>query len=87
MQVRVRKTNPDGQVRLESSGEVIEVLINEDIMHPKKETVSVCFRGRNSSGIIDFTPKELEKLYASARGRMHLVRSVKKIVAEKGTLI
>ena len=87
MQIKVRKTNSDGEVRLESSGDVIEVLINEDFLHPNKESISVCFRGKNSSGIIDFTPREIDLLYDSVKGRLHLIKGMKKIVAEKGTLI
>ncbi|MGM5487994.1 MAG: hypothetical protein ACQESG_03540 [Nanobdellota archaeon] len=77
VQIKVRKTNKDGHIRLESKGDIKEVLVNEDIIHPNKETISVCFRGTTSSGVIDFSPKELEMLYNTVRERMHLIKGVK----------
>lgn len=77
MNVRIRKENKDGIVRLESSGVVKEVLVKEDLLYPKEELVSVCFRGENSSGIIDFTPEEIEELYLSVKDKIHLVKGFK----------
>ena len=65
-------------VRLETSGEIKEILINEDMLHPEAESISLCFRGENSSGIIDLTPAEVEKLYGSVRRRMHLIKGLKR---------
>ncbi|MFO7710895.1 MAG: hypothetical protein R6V53_03975 [Candidatus Woesearchaeota archaeon] len=79
VQLKIRKTNKDGHIRLESKGTIKEVLINEDIVRPNKETISVCFRGTTSSGVIDFSPKELEMLYNTVRERMHLIKGVKEI--------
>lgn len=77
MQVRVRKVNKDGVVRLETGGEIKEVLINEDMLNPNSETIALCFRGRDSSGIIDLSPAEFEKAYETVRGKMHLVKGFK----------
>ena len=77
MQVKIRKVNQDGLVRLETSGEIKEVLINEDFLHPDAESISLCFRGKNSSGIIDLTPAEIDQLYESVRSRMHLIKGLK----------
>lgn len=77
MEIKLRKKNPDGVMRVKSSGEVKEVLINEDILHPNKESISVCFKGKGSSGIIDFTPDEIEKLYNTVHKRMHLIKGLK----------
>ena len=79
MKVRVKKKNKDGLVKLESGGEVKEVLINEDFLNPGEESISVCFRGKNSSGIIDLTPQEIEKLYNSVRKKTHLIGDFKVI--------
>ena len=78
MQLKVKKENADGIVRLESSGEIKEILINEDILQPSKESVSICYRGKSSSGIIDLTPQELEGIYKTVKDRMHLVKGFKK---------
>jgi len=75
MKIKVRKQNKDGIVRLETSGQVKEVLINEDIFNPKGESVSVCFKGIDSSGIVEFSTKEIEQLMKSVKNRMHLIKS------------
>lgn len=77
MQVKIRKINSDGMVRLESTGDIKEVLINEDFLNPKNESISVCFKGKNSSGIVDFTPKEIEDLYKTVKTRLHLIKGAK----------
>lgn len=79
MELKIKKENQDGIVRVESSGKIIEVLINEDILHPRQETISVCFRGKSSSGIVDFAPAEIEKLYNSVKNRIHLIKGFKKL--------
>lgn len=79
MQIKVRKTNTDGTVRLESSGDVKEIIINEDFIHPNEESVSLCFRGKNSSGIIDLSPSELDFLFEKVKGRMHLIKGLKRL--------
>ena len=78
MQLKIRKQNSDGVVRLESSGEVKEVLVNEDIMHPDAESISICYRGKNSSGIIDLSPAEAEMLFDTIKGRLHLIKGFKR---------
>jgi len=77
VKIKIRKTNKDGSVRLETSGIIKEVMINEDMFYPDNESISVCFKGSNSSGIIDFTPKEIEQLYKSVKSRMHLIKGIK----------
>ena len=77
MQIKLRKQNQDGIVRLETSGEVKEILINEDILHPDQESISICYRGKNSSGIIDLTTEEFEKLYDAVKSRIHLIKGLK----------
>ncbi len=79
MQLKVKKTNPDGIIRLESGGEIKEILINEDFMHPERESVSICFRGKSSSGIIELRPHEIDKIQATVKGRMNLIKGIKKI--------
>ena len=81
MQIRIRKQNQDGMVRLESSGELKEILINEDILDSYNEKVSLCFRGKNSSGIIDLSPKEIEKLYDSVNDRIGTIKNFRKLSA------
>jgi|SaaInlStandDraft_6_1057023.scaffolds.fasta_scaffold375740_1 hypothetical protein len=79
MQVKVRKENSDGIVRVETSGKIKEVMINEDMLHPNNESISICFRGKSSSGIIDLTPSEFELLYESVKSRIHLIKGFKRL--------
>ena len=80
MKVKVKKTNKDGIVRLETQGEIQEVLVNEDIFDPGKESISLCFRGEDgSSGIIDLTTTEFDKLQHTLKDRIHLIKGMKKL--------
>lgn len=81
MEIKVKKKNRDGIVRLESSGAIKEVFVNEDFV---KETVSVCFKGKSSSGIVNFTPSEIENMYNLIKGRTHLVKGFKEFKLTKG---
>ncbi|MBN2367993.1 hypothetical protein JXC34_03165 [Candidatus Woesearchaeota archaeon] len=79
MKLKLKKENPDGVVRVESSGDVKEILINEDMLHPNEESISVCYRGKNSSGIVDFTPEEIEEIYDAIKSRIHLIKGFKRL--------
>ena len=83
MKIRVKKHNADGTVRLESGGEIKEVLINEDFTNPKNETISLCFKGQNSSGIVDLSPGEIEMIYGSLRTKKHLIKGFKVMKFER----
>lgn len=87
MEIKIRKQNADGIVRLETCGEIREVLINEDILNPEKESISLCFMGKNSSGILDLKPSEIEKLYDSIKNRIHLIKGFKRLSASGAKLL
>ncbi len=76
MKVKVKKLNKEGIVRLESGGEIKEILINEDFIK-NKENIALCFRGKDSSGIIELKPDEIEKLMNSLQNRTHLIKGLK----------
>jgi len=79
MQIRIKKENKDGIVRLQSSGQIKEVEINEDLLHPEEESISLYFRGKSSSGIVDLSPEEFEQLYFTIRKRMHLIKGFRRL--------
>ncbi|MBS3066893.1 hypothetical protein J4205_03630 [Candidatus Pacearchaeota archaeon] len=83
MKLRIKKANSDGIVRLESGGDIKEVMINEDFMNSKNEHISVCFKGQNSSGIIDLTPDEIEKIYGALKAKKHLIKGFKVMKFDK----
>lgn len=62
MKIRIKKRNKDGIVRLESSGVVKEVILNEDFLNPKNESIAICFKGKDSSGILEISQKEFDLL-------------------------
>lgn len=83
MKIRVKKANSDGIVMLESGGQIKEILINEDFLHPKQESISLCFKGQNSSGIIDLSSEEVEKLYNTLNQKKHLIKGFKVMKFDK----
>ncbi len=83
MKVRIRKKNRDGVVRLESSGEIKEFMINEDFLKPKDAYVSVCFKGKESSGIIDLSFKEIEILNKEVKEKKRFLGDVEVMKFDK----
>ncbi len=77
MKIKTKKKNSDGIVRLETAGNIREIIINEDFLNPKDASIAVCFRGKNSSGIIELTPEELESLYKEVEPKLHLLKNTK----------
>lgn len=77
MKVKTKKQNYDGVVRLETSGDLKEILVNEDFMYPNDSSIALCFRGKNSSGIIELTPKEVEVLNSELSKKIHLLKGIK----------
>ncbi|MFA6022576.1 MAG: hypothetical protein WC781_00645 [Candidatus Pacearchaeota archaeon] len=80
MKAKIKKFNEDGVVRLETSGEIKEMMISQDIMAPGKDSVDVCFKGINSSGIISFKPEEIERLYNTLQKKNNLIKGFGKIL-------
>lgn len=83
MKIKTKKKNSDGNVRLETSGELKEIIINEDFLNQNDASIAICFRGKDSSGIIELTPKEVEIINLELSRRAHLLRNVKVLKFEK----
>ncbi len=77
MEIKVKQKNKDGHSSFSTKGTIREVMINEDFLHPEKESIAIAFSGANSSGIIDMSPNEIEKLYNTVKRKMHLIKSFK----------
>lgn len=77
MDIKVKKKNPDGIVRLETAGKLKEVIINEDFLNPKDASIALCFRGENSSGIVEITPKEADILNKELHRKSYLLKDIK----------
>lgn len=83
MIIKTKKKNPDRILRFETSGEIKEIFVNEDIIKPKDALVSVCFRGEIGSGIVELTLTEIEEIYKSVMERTGLLKDVKVIKFKK----
>jgi len=83
MKIKTKKQNEDGLVRLETSGEIKEVIINEDFLNPSNVSVALCFKGKNSSGIVELTPKEIEMLSKEVTDNISMLKDIKVMKFEK----
>lgn len=52
-------------------------MINEDFLHPKHESIALGFRNEDSSGIIELTPEEVDKIIDSIKRKKHLIKGIK----------
>ena len=77
MKIRIKKQHSEGINRVEASGEIKEILVNQDFMEPEKVSVSLCFRGRDASGIIDLVPEEFEMINKEINSRKKLLGKTK----------
>jgi len=77
MNIKTKKQNSDGLVRLETSGSVKEILVKSDFLKPKDAKIAVCFKGKNSSGIVEFTKKEIEDIYKEVESKTRFVENTK----------
>lgn len=83
MNIKTKKKNSKGIIRLETSGELKEVIINEDFLDIDSASIALCFRGKDSSGIVELTPKEIESLYKRVMPKLNLIKDVKVMKFEK----
>lgn len=79
MNIKIKNKFTDGENRTEILADIKEIIINEDLLHPDAESISLCFRGRSSSGIIDISPVEFERIYDQIKSRIHLIKGLKRL--------
>ena len=77
--MKIRYINSGGFTRLENFVNIKEVMINEDFLHPENESIAIGFRNKDSSGILEFTVGEFEKLSNSVKRKMHLIKGFKSL--------
>ena len=83
MKIKIRYKDSHGMMRIENDVKIKEVMINEDIMHPESESIALGFTNKNSSGIIELSSREFDKLNKSVKHKVHLIKSVKIFTEEK----
>ncbi|MBS3092952.1 hypothetical protein J4456_00025 [Candidatus Pacearchaeota archaeon] len=79
MITKIKKIKSNKPLRVESQGDVKEVIIKEG-MDPTEERILICFRGAESSGIIEFKTDELEDIFKNIQNRLHVIKGFKKII-------
>jgi len=79
MKIKIKAKHDLGITRFETDGTVREILINEDLVHPEKENIAICFADKKSSGIVELTPAEFEKIYEVIKGRIHLIKGFRRL--------
>ena len=83
MRLKAKKQNEDGIVRVETSGELKEIIVKEDFLNPNNSLIELCFRGKNSSGIVELTPREIEILNKEFENKKRIFKDVKVMKFEK----
>lgn len=79
MKIKLKTSNENGIVRLENDNTIKEILINEDLIHPEKENIAICFADKKSSGIVELSPAEFEKIYETIKSRIHLIKGFRRL--------
>ncbi len=79
MQIKIKSLDKKNFYRMENKTEIMEVMINEDLIDPKKESIAIGFANDGSSGIIEFSVPEFEKMANSVRDKLHLIKSYGKM--------
>ena len=77
MKIKVKKVLQNGITRVEGHGSIKEVMAHADIMNLEKETIQICFRGHDISGIIELSPHEAESLSKSFAPLVKLKKNIK----------
>lgn len=75
MQARTKKIINNSLIRLETEGEIKEIIINDNLLG--KKSISICFKGKDSSGIVDLSEKELEEIEKEFKKEKSLIKEVK----------
>ena len=77
MKIRVKKLHNHRIIKLESGGEIKEVMIHSDMFNSSKEKISICFRGNKYSGIVELSEKEANDLYKTLSSKIGLIKEIK----------
>jgi hypothetical protein len=75
MRIRLKLINEAGEERIDHKTTIREVMINEDFINPKNESIALGIRNKQSSGIIEFTIAEVEQLFKEVNSKMHLLKT------------
>ncbi len=79
MIIKLKSVLKGNSLRIENKTELMEVMINEDILNPRNESIALGFRNETSSGIVELTPAEFEEIYDTIKNRIHLIKGFKRL--------
>ena len=77
MNIKIKQFSSGGSLKLESNVEIKEVLINEDFLRPEHESIALGFKNKDSSGLIELTPGEVDELVKAVDKKKHLIKGIK----------
>ena len=83
MIVKIKKRHKKGVVKLLGGGEIKEVLVNADLIEPKKKKISICFRGNRDSGIVELSNEEAKDLSETLKRELGIIKEIKVIRGKK----
>ena len=91
MRIRIKNRGIWSPQRIDSRIGIDSVIVNENLLDPSKESVEVYFKGKDSSGILNFTSAEAKSLLRALGQNMGLAKmmnfsetdEIKKAVGEK----
>lgn len=86
MNIKLKSQNSAGITTVENKVVIREVMINEDFLKPHHESIAIGFSNRGSSGIVEFTVQEFDKLVESVNRKKHLIKSVKVLTGNSGAI-
>jgi hypothetical protein len=77
MDIKVRSQTEKSIARMHTKGTIRDIKIDTDNLVHYKESVSICFKSKESSGIITLSPKEIDRMVKALRRKRHLIKDVK----------
>ena len=83
MITKTKKIHMSRVARLETSGELREVIIKEDLLKPNEMSVLLCFKGKNGSGIVELSLDEVQTLSKEIEPKLAMMQNIKILRFEK----
>jgi len=77
MKIKIKQFSQESNFRIENSSEIKEVLLNEDFLHPNQESIALGFKNKDSSGLIELSPREVDMIIDSLKKKKHLIKGIK----------
>ena len=62
MNIKIKTWGKESSIRFENKNVIKEIDIQEDFMSPKSECIQICFSNKESSGILEISRHEFDKI-------------------------